>query len=62
MACVRLTGILRQQIRRNAEDAFTAANPTAVSDPELQKLIQEGVLLSLNGTFIHIYSMKGTHA
>lgn len=52
MACVRLTGILRQQIRRNAEDAFSAANPAAVTDPELQKLIQEGILQSKPNNFL----------
>jgi len=52
MACVRLTGILRQQIRRNAEDAFSAANPTAVNDPELQKLIQKGILQSKSNNFL----------
>jgi len=51
MACVRLTGILRQQIRRNAEDAFSAANPSAVNDPELEKLIQEGILQSKPNNF-----------
>ena len=52
MACVRLTGILRQQIRRNAENAFNAANPTAVNDPELQKLIQKGILQSKSNSFL----------